>query len=136
MRLHQTIVGGLFLLLSVLLIGCGKGDDTVEVSGTVNYEGKPLEKGSIQFSPVDGKTATSGGDIIDGKYSFKSYLGNMKVSISAPKVVGKKKVYETPDSPVMDVTDELLPKKFNEATELQYEVKPGPNQKDWDLQSK
>jgi hypothetical protein len=36
----------------VLITGCGDG--RVRVSGTVMYEGKPLELGIISFEPADG----------------------------------------------------------------------------------
>ena len=39
------------------VVGCGKGDEApayANVSGTVTYNGKPLEKGQITFS-TDGR---------------------------------------------------------------------------------
>jgi hypothetical protein len=58
------------------------------------------------------------------------------LSISAPKVVGKKKVYPTPDSPEMPITAEALPERYNEKTQLTLDVKAGTNTKDWDLEKK
>jgi hypothetical protein len=60
----------------------------------------------------------------------------MKVSLSATKVVGKKKIYPTPESPEMDITVESLPARYNENTELTLDVKPGKNEKDFPLTSK
>ncbi len=60
----------------------------------------------------------------------------MKVEITSPKVVGTKKIYDTPDSPVMPVTEEGLPARYNTATELKLTVQPGENKKDWQLESK
>lgn len=48
-------------------IGCGDSN-LARVSGTVTYEGEPIEKGSINFLPVDGKGASAGGQIVAGKY--------------------------------------------------------------------
>jgi hypothetical protein len=59
----------------------------------------------------------------------------MKVSISAPKVVGKKKIYPTADSPEMPVTREALPARYNEQTELTLDVTAGTISKDWELTS-
>ena len=39
----------------------------------------------------------------------------------------------TPNSPEMDVTEEGLPARYNEKTELTLEVKAGTNRKDWPL---
>ncbi len=123
------------LLILLALAGCGDSG-TAEVSGTVTVDGTPVEEGKIGFSPVDGKTTTAGGDIKKGLYSVQVPVGTMKVSISVPKVVGMKKLYPTPDSPSMPVTKESLPAKYNFDTQLQLEVKPGVNQKDFELQSK
>jgi hypothetical protein len=60
-------------------------------------------------------------------------LGNTKVVISGSKVVGSKKVYDTPDSPVRPVTAEMLPAKYNTATELRYDVQSGKQTKDFNL---
>lgn len=118
----------------VAVVGCGGGDgDTADVSGTVSYDGKPIENGSINFIATDGK-GTGGGVIKDGKYSAtKVRIGPNKVQVSGSKVVGKKKAYNTPDSPMQDVTAEYLPKKYNEQTELTFEVKPGKNERNFEL---
>lgn len=38
----------------IVTVGCGGGGlDTVAVRGTVTYDGKPLENGTVRFVPVD-----------------------------------------------------------------------------------
>jgi hypothetical protein len=133
MRIKHAMCGGALLGVLFVLTGCG-GEPTV--SGTVNVDGKRLPKGSITFIPVDGKTNTAGGEISDGQFGFNVPVGQMKVSISAPKVKGYKKLYNTPNSPERPVFAEALPEKYNEKTELRMEVKAGPNHKEFDLQSK
>lgn len=120
----------LFGVAAALVVGCG-GEPSGEVSGTVTYDGKAVEDGAITFIPERGPTA--GGVIKGGKYSTKVVVGPTKVTISGSKVVGSKKVYDTPNSPVMPVTAEALPAKYNSASELKYEVKPGAQTKDFDL---
>jgi hypothetical protein len=122
--------------LSLLLAGCSDSQ-TAAVTGTVRVDGQPLEKGSISFVPADGKGVTAGGEIIDGKYNVsKVSPGTMLVQIHYPKVAGKKKLYDTPDSPTRDVFREVLPLKYNDRTELRLEVQPGNNEKDWELSLK
>jgi hypothetical protein len=135
MRMERAVWAGAPLVAVLCLAGC---DDrrTAEVHGTVQVDGKPLEAGAILFVPVDGKTATTGGPIKDGRYSVRVPVGTMKVSISAAKVVGMKKVYDTPDSPQRPVMEEALPERYNEKTELQIEVRPGRNQEDFNLQGR
>jgi hypothetical protein len=133
-RNERLAWAGVFAAL-LALAGCTDSKNG-QVSGTVKVDGIPIESGAITFLPVDGKTATAGGIIKNGAYSVKVPVGAMKVSISAPKVIGEKKIYNTPNSPVMPITKEALPEKYNEKTELTFEVKPGANPKDWDLPSK
>jgi hypothetical protein len=106
------------------------------VSGTVTVDGKLAEKGSISFIPVDGMTPTAGGVIAAGKYQSEAPIGESKVEIRIPKVVGKQKLYDTPDSPVQDIMEEVLPAKFNEATELRFTASKGKNEKNWELSTK
>jgi hypothetical protein len=121
----------------VILAGCSSGDpNSGEVSGTVTIDGQPAKEGAIAFMPVSGNAPTAGGVIADGKYTAKVHIGTAKVEIRIPKIVGQKKVYDTPDSPVRPIMDESLPKKYNDETELTFDVKPGANQHDFDLSTK
>ena len=125
--------GGLLVALGTLT-GCDSGA-MVKVTGVVTLDGKPIEKGAITFVPADGKAPTTGGPIKAGRYTVQVPRGLMKVSITAPKVVGMKKLYSTPNSPEMEVTAEALPAKYNEATELKVEVTAGTKQQDFELRS-
>ena len=119
--------------LFVLMAGCSD-KKTGEVSGTVSVDGKPVEKGSISFIPVDGNGTTSGSEIKNGKYTvLNASPGTMKVQIRVPVATGKKKLYDTPDSKTRETFSESLPKKYNDESELKFEVKLGKNEKNWDL---
>jgi len=130
------VVGGALVAGLLLLAGC-TGSNESPVSGTVTVDEKMVEKGSILFIPADGKTATAGGEIKDGRYSVRVPPGPKKVSISMPKITGQKPIYPgQANSPMMDITVEGLPVKYNDKTELTFEVKPGSNTQDWPLKSK
>ncbi|HYT89158.1 MAG TPA: hypothetical protein VEL76_10655 [Gemmataceae bacterium] len=123
------------LLALLALIGCG--DSSMgEVRGTVKVDGQLVKEGAITFTPVNGKTATAGAEIKEGRYATRVPLGEMKVATSVPKVTRKKKIYPTENSPEMEMKDEALPPKYNAQTELRFEVKAGTNEKDFDLQGK
>lgn len=120
-------------VLLALALGCA-GAGTGDVSGTVTYDGKPVEQGAIAFVPADGKGPTAGATITDGKYTAsKVPVGTAKVSITGVKVTGKKKMYDDPQAPLVQTAAELLPAKYNEATELRYDVQRGAQTKDFDL---
>ena len=118
------------------LVGCGPESNVAKISGTVSVDGKPTAKGAISFVPISGKGPTAGTEIKDGKYTSEAAIGECKVEIRIPKVVGKKKLYDTPDSPEQEIMEEVLPVKYNEATELKVEIKKGENTKDFDLMLK
>jgi hypothetical protein len=123
------------LAVAALAVGCAE-PTTGRVTGTVSIDGQPAKMGSIAFFPVDGQGATTGGEIIDGQYAADVSLGEMKVEIRVPKVVGHKKLYDTADSPVKPLMEETLPAKFNDATELRLKVEPGLNEQDYVLSTK
>ena len=68
---------GLVVMASAcaLLAGCGGGGGSearaVPASGTVNYLGKPVEKGTIHFVPEKGRSAS--GEIENGKFTLTTY---------------------------------------------------------------
>lgn len=131
--------------LLVLLAGCAESVKIADVRGKVSVDGKPLEDGAITFFPIDGKGSTAGAVIEGGEYVVQVPLRQgpdwpetlrMKVSISAPKIVGTKKLYNTEHSIERPVTAESLPHRYNAKSDLTIEVKPGKNEQDFDLKSK
>jgi hypothetical protein len=137
MRIKSVAAAGLFVVL-LSALGCGNSNSG-QVTGLIQLDGKPLDEGQITFFPEDGKTKTTGGKIeTGGRYSVLVPAGTMKVVISAPKVVGKKKIYPTPDSPEMPITKESLPSQYSDMfqTKLRLEVVAGPNEKNWELKGK
>lgn len=113
------------LLAAILisaLVGCSGESNLATIEGTVTLDGAPLEAGLIRFVPVDGQTPTADATITDGKFVAQVPPGEKSVAITAPKVVGKRKLYNTPDSPSIDVVEELLPPRYNTATELKLSV--------------
>jgi len=124
------------LLALAALAGCGdRGPQKGLVKGTVTLDGKKLDSGAIQFLDRDEKVPSSAGEIKDGEYATEVYVGRMQVQISSPKVVGSRKLYDTPDSPVKDVTKEMIPERYNTRSELTAEIKPGENTANFELKT-
>ena len=117
-----------------LLVGCSA--PTAPVSGRIEVDGQPLEKGTIAFAPADGRGAPVTVPIENGKYDLRLPLGNKHVQISAPKVIGKRKEYNGVNAPLVEITAESLPPRYNSQTELTLDVRSGSNTKDWSLKSK
>jgi hypothetical protein len=119
-------------LAGVAAGGCG-GPPKADVHGTVTLDGKPIADGLIEFFPVSGAGQPGAAPIKDGKYQLTVSPGEMKVSVYATEVIGKQKMYDTPDSPWEDKVRNLIPEKYNTQSELKASVKAGPNEANFDL---
>src|SRR5438874_13485001 len=132
-RLRLIGISLLLLLLSILP-ACNQGPAVGIVTGEVTFDGQPVKDGYILLTPLDGNGQTGGGTIRDGKLlAEKVPTGKMKVELHGNKVVGKRKAYDTPESPWEDDVAELLPPKYNFKSDLTLDVKPGTQNVKYDL---
>jgi hypothetical protein len=123
-------------VLTLALAGCG-GASTGTVSGEVTLDDHPLKEGRIRFVPADGKTEGLDGPITDGKFSVSGVpVGDVKVEVTSFKVTGTRKVYDTPDSPTVDVGKQIIPPRYNTQTELKMTVQGGSQEKKFALKGK
>jgi hypothetical protein len=130
---HRWSVGVLMGMLALGSSGCGGSSDGLPreaVSGSVNLEGQPLAKGTIQFASNSDKvptTATAG--IIDGKYSIPRseglVPGTYKVAISSFDEVAETKSPHGAPGKVGPAPKNLVPKEYNTASQLTAEVRGG-----------
>ena len=80
----------------VLIGGCGGGNAKLGLQGTVTYENRPIEKGRIDFLPVDGTTGPStGAPIQQGAYAVAANQGVLasgtyQVRVTAYRKTGRK----------------------------------------------
>jgi len=61
----------------VIVVGCSDTTGLAKrypVSGTVNYLGKPVEKGTITFTPTQADGRTASGTITNGSYSLTTAI--------------------------------------------------------------
>jgi hypothetical protein len=119
-----------------LAAGCSDSG-TATLDGTVTLDGQPLKEGTVRFVPTDpSKGGTASAAVRDGKFTAEVPLGELRIEFSAPKVVGKHKAYDTPDSPEVDIVEELLPAKYNVQSTLQVTVKKSHQKETFDLTSR
>ncbi len=116
------------LLVILFVAGCSTSDTHGTIEGSVTLDGRPLAEGVVRFVPANGDSQTASAAILNGKYTANVPLGKNRIEFSAPKVIGKRKMYETADSPEVDVVTELLPERYNVQSELQMDVQPGTTQ--------
>jgi hypothetical protein len=142
------------------IIGCG--DDLPKrypVYGTVSYNGKSLESGTITFTPDDLQKGRSAGSTIkDGQYSLNSLTtddgalaGHYKVSLISRRTntdsldprlkMMYEKAHATGGVPIPAqvkkkiTVEDLVPKKYADpaTSGLQAEVRETSNKADFDL---
>lgn len=130
---RDWLARGVIVLGGALAGGCGPATGTI--TGAVTIDGQPLDKGVISYVPADSQGHPVTVNIVNGKYTLQAPTGQKYVQISAPIVVNTRKEYEGPDAPLVEITDERLPPKYNSQTELTFEVKAGVNAKDWAVES-
>lgn len=123
-------------LLALLAAGCSGESQLAVVEGNVTLDGQPLTTGIIRFVPVDGQTPSADATITDGKFSAQVPPGEKRITFSAPKVVSQRKMYDTPDSPTVDVVEELLPPKYHAQSKLTLNVESKNEPAQFDLTSK
>ncbi|WP_339731200.1 hypothetical protein [uncultured Gimesia sp.] len=91
----REIKNVVFLMLSLLICGCGGGIDdapkVASVNGSVIWNGKPLDEGTIVFHPTSGRSASGtikGGEIVEVTTTIQgdgAPVGENKVTIFATK---------------------------------------------------
>jgi hypothetical protein len=81
-RFRQLVVPVCCAVALLAAPGCG-GSGT-KVTGTVTYNGQPVEDGYITFYPSDGKAAPAGGDVKGGKFTvYNVAVGNNRVEVAS-----------------------------------------------------
>lgn len=124
--------------LLVVAAGCGgssNGLDTYPVSGTVTFDGTPIEKGRITFRDASANGRAFSAEIDNGSYELESEAGTMTVTIIASRIIpGKFGTEEGTKDPAGEM---YIPKKYNDETTLKAEVTAdGDNTFPFDLKSK
>ena len=117
------------LLAVLLLSGCGKSEKKYTLTGTVTYQGKLVERGSVSFVPVEAGKHSDGAEIVDGKYTCEVTPGEKIVRITGSRQVPPPKG----DNPSLVLYEDFIPSKFNRESELQIDV-TGAQTKDFQLE--
>lgn len=119
------------LLLAAAAAGCGRDDGMRPVTGSVTFDGQPVESGEIIFRAVDGVEAAAAGKIAGGRYSVRATPGLKRVEITAIRQV------DAPPGPAGEPAigfESYIPEQYNRHSELTAEVTPrGRNTFDFDL---
>ncbi|HBO44183.1 MAG TPA: hypothetical protein DD670_09670 [Planctomycetaceae bacterium] len=127
----------LVVLASVLLLvaaGCADGKPTA-IRGTVTLDGQPLERGRIEFRPLDETGPIAAAEIVDGNYEGLAMAGKKTVVITGGKVVGRRPFTEAPGSPMIEDVQPLVGAEYNDNSKLTCDITPIQTQYDFALES-
>jgi len=136
-------------------VGCGnKGDAPAyaNVSGTVTYNGKPLDKGQITFS-TEGRPPTAM-DVVDGKFAGQAMIGSNRVQVAAYRKSAKErnipesaraqvKAYQamnkgggSSDTNSMEMEDYIPPEWGSDSKQMRVVESGGANKFEFDIKGK
>ncbi len=108
------------LCLVVTTTGCSKTVKRRAIAGTVTFDGKPIDKGQIQFVPVKGGPS-AGTDIINGQYKLEGPrgpgIGQYKIEITAYRT-GRPGQFDAATKQREMEMIQYIPSKYNENSEL------------------
>jgi len=121
------------LLVLTALTGCNYGPKTMPVSGEVAFDDQPVQKGRIQFIPVDGTAGrTTGATITDGRYSIAKEGGPLVGGIYAVRILGMRKTGKKtvnpmdPGGPLIEIKENYIPEAYNNRTTLKVVISDSP----------
>ncbi|MDZ4686122.1 MAG: carboxypeptidase-like regulatory domain-containing protein [Planctomycetaceae bacterium] len=131
----------LVCLLLTALAGCGSQGDRPEIGqvrGKVVQAGTPLAGAIVTFSPDSGGRTSQAMTDDNGVYDL-IYMGQDKGAKIGTHKVRITTAYEGLDPKTGQTVEkkEVVPKRYNSTeTELTADVKPGPNEVDFQLEAK
>jgi hypothetical protein len=132
----------LLILILIFAAGCGPtGPTRAEVSGTVTYNGQPVEQGAISFFPAPGVVGPeAGGEIKNGKYFIPRktgpVVGKNRVELRSFQKSGRR--IQDPTAPPGTLTDEItniFPPEFSSQSTLTKDIQKGKNEIVFEIKS-
>ena len=125
------------------LAGAAGGARRASVQGSVTLDGTPLEDGVVLLTPTAGTSGpTAGSALSKGKFSIAAasgpVVGRYRVEIVAVRKTGRKvkSVMPVGSRKERDETEQFIPTRYNTASELEVEIKPGRNTIKFELKSR
>lgn len=121
--------------LCVCLAGC-LASDRVTSTGTVTFDGRPVDTGAIVFVPLEPAVAPEGAAITSGRFTVVGRRGKRRVQIRGTRPIPPERLPRTMARfDGLPVHEDYIPAAYNTASTLEVEVTDGPNVFTFDLQS-
>jgi hypothetical protein len=118
----------------VLCAGCNTRPEAARLQGELSYDGRPIEKGKIDFVPVDGTVGgAASAVIVNGRYEFPPKAGVLPTGVYAVRIVALRKTGKTEPnrvdrgSPPIEVEENFIPPTYNTESTLKVRVSELPD---------
>lgn len=131
-RLFATLLAG----FSIGIVAC-RPNDRAWSTGSVTFDGSPVEHGMIVFRPLDRGDAAGGASISDGRFTIASRPGRHRVEIRGMRPIEESRLPKMmPRIEGVPVYEDFIPATFNLESTLEVDVAAGSsNTFDFDLTS-
>jgi hypothetical protein len=117
------------LLVCIAALGCGGSGTGASLYGKVTLDGAPIEQGTLQFVPSDGKGQPVGANVVAGAYQVDDVpAGPVAVNIDARKQTGVMDIGSGRTAPKLE---SIIPDKYSQGISI--EVKRGKREQNFEL---
>ena len=123
-------------MLLLPLAGCDDQESLGRVRGTITMDGKPLEQAVVQFTPLSASGSTSYGRTDDiGSFTMEFSRSQTGASLGANRVeIRTGNEIAAGDGDILAIP-ERVPARYNAESELTFDVHPGDNEANFELES-
>ena len=119
------------VLAGLLVGGCQRASDTVDVSGMVTWNGEPIPTGMIVLQPLEPQQAPAGCKIAEGKFLLRTKPGKVRVQVEAVRTT----TVRDPQSGTY-LGEMYIPARYNTETELEANItRDGENRLEFALKN-
>ena len=116
----------LLILALAVICGCNRGTPLGDVSGTITYQGKPVEGIKVELTPIAGGRTSVGYTDATGDYEMQYTLSEAGAIIGRHKVTLR--AFPPPGSPQVNI-----PPEYGTKSQVEFDVKSSDNRLDISL---
>ena len=129
------------LVVCAMLLGCSSKPTMIAVQGEVSFDGQSVERGQIDFVPIEKTPGGSAvGTIANGRYEIAAKNGLQPAGVYSVRIVALRKTGVKapnrfdPQGPPAELEENYIPANYNSASTLKIRV-ADPKKVDFQLRN-